>query len=197
MKVLKVDKVAFFLVILSTCDDVAFAHSSRGGEMFRWCHDKEETSVITLARYSSHPWLFLPLISFSLCLLLCLSCSTHILYPPIPLVAAKTLTDKLQGRRRKRNGRRETEVERGRDRRGGKCLAPQYIFFALCHVSYFRFHYPPLTHTCATLPCCFCIPRLAFSSTALQADQNSTCRCVTNVRTHTICSRKGFDHNSI
>lgn len=55
MKVLEVDKVAFFLVIFSTCDDVDFAHLSRCEEMFQWCHDKEETSVITLARYSSHP----------------------------------------------------------------------------------------------------------------------------------------------
>lgn len=86
-------------------------------------------------------------ISLSLCLLPSLHRSTHILSPPIPLVAAKALTDKLQGRQRKRDGKRERE--RGRERQWYTkkkkkiILAPEYIVFALCHVSYFRFLYPP------------------------------------------------------
>lgn len=140
-----------------TCDDGEFAHFSICGEMFQWCHHKEETSIITLARYSSHPWLFLPLISFSLCLLLCLSCSAHILYPPIPLVAAKTLTDKLQGRQRKRNGKRENAVERGSNIRKKKSAWHHSTYFSLFAVFPIFAFITPLA-----LSCCFYTPWLAF-----------------------------------
>lgn len=129
-----------------TRDDGEFAHFSIFWEMFQWCHHKEETSIITLARYSSHPWLFLPLISFSFCLLLCLSCSTRILYPPIPLVAAKALTDKLQGIQRKRNRKRENEVEKGSDIRKEKSAWHHSTYFSLFAMfPIFAFITPPHT----------------------------------------------------
>lgn len=193
MKLLKVDKVAFFLVIFSTCDGVAFAHLSIHGKMFQWCHHKEETSIITLARYSSHPWLFLPLISFSLCLLLCLSCSTHILYPPIPLVASKTLTDKLQGRQRKRNGKRENEVERGSDIRKEKSAWHHSTYFSLFAMfPIFAFITPLPSHFLAasTLPVLLFSPWRSRQIKIQPADVWLTLG-------HTICSHKVFDHNSI
>lgn len=62
--------------------------------------------IIQPTRDSSSLSLF-HFISFSLCLSPSLRCSTHILYPPIPLVAAKALTDKLQGRQREKEMARE------------------------------------------------------------------------------------------
>lgn len=112
LKLLKDDRVAFFswYFYVSQWRICTFV-----GRCFSSVITKRRQSIITLPHYSTHPWLFLALISFSLCLLPCLPCSSHILYPPIPLVAAKALTDKLQGRQREKEMAREKEIERGSD----------------------------------------------------------------------------------
>ncbi len=78
----------------------------------------------------------------------------HILYPPIPLVAAKALTDKLQGRQREKEmaREREKEVERGSDIQKEKDPGTRVHCFRSLPCFLFSLSLTPLPFTSSLLP---------------------------------------------